>query len=128
MWELSPFLCGRKGYYALKGGETVPIRWSALKVSEAASMIEEFLNQAVEPLEQARIVAQEARKIDNLPQYVDQDFTRIIGKIQDCLGNTEFRLEGWFKATVERVRKNIPGEAIESDQAKQKYGTQQSLV
>jgi len=31
----------------------MPIRWSALKVSEAAGMIEEYLNKAVEPLEQA---------------------------------------------------------------------------
>ena len=46
-----------------EGGEIVPIRWSALKVSEAADKIEELINQAAEPLEQARIVAREARKI-----------------------------------------------------------------
>lgn len=43
----------------------MPIRWSALKVKEATDMIEKFVNQAVEPLEQARIVASEARKIEN---------------------------------------------------------------
>jgi len=106
----------------------MPIRWSALKVSEAADMIEEFLNQAVEPLEQAMIVTQEARKIANLPQYVDQDFTQIIGKIEDCLGGTQFRPEGWFKATVERVRKDIPSSAVEADHASQKYGSTQALV
>ncbi len=91
-------------------------------------MIEEFLNQAVEPLEQAMIVAREARKIDNLPQYVDQDFTQIIGKIEDCLGGTQFRTEGWFKTTVERVRKDIPSGAFKADQASQKYGSTKSLV
>ena len=46
----------------------MPIRWSALKVSEAADMIEEYINKAAEPLEQVRIVAREAGKIANLPQ------------------------------------------------------------
>ncbi|KKL48109.1 hypothetical protein LCGC14_2328840, partial [marine sediment metagenome] len=75
----------------------MPIRWNALKVSEAAGMIEEFLKQAVEPLEQARIVAEEAQKIDNLPQYVGQDFTRIIFKIDDCLGSAQYPEGSWFK-------------------------------
>ena len=106
----------------------MPIRWSALKVSEAAGMIEEYLNKAVEPLEQAMIVAREAWKLNNLPQYIDQDFTQIIGKIEDCLGGTQFRPVGWFKATVERIRKDIPTDALKSDQTSQKYGSQQSLV
>jgi len=106
----------------------MPIRWSALKVSEAAGMIEEYLNQAVEPLEQAMIVAREARKLDNLPQYVDQDFTQVIGKIEDCLGGTQFRPVGWFKAVVEHIHKDIPSGAVEADQTMQKYGRQQALV
>ena len=106
----------------------MPIKWSALKVSEAADMIEEFLNQAAKPLEQAMIVAREARKLDNLPQYVDQDFTQIICKIEDCLGGTQFRPDGWFKATVERIRKDLPSGAVKADENKAKYGSQQSLV
>jgi hypothetical protein len=106
----------------------MPIRWSALKVSEAAGMIEEYLNQAVEPLEQALVVAREARKIADLPQYVDQDFTRVIGEIEDCLGGTQFRPVGWFKAVVEHIRKDLPSGAVESDQASQKYGNTQALV
>lgn len=103
------------------------IKWSALKVSEAANMIEEFLKQAAEPLEQARIVAQEARKINNLPQYVDQNFNNIIGKIDSCLGSSQWPT-GWFKSTIESIRKNIPSGAVESDQTKQKYGSTQALV
>ena len=106
----------------------MPIRWSALKVSEAAGMIEEYLNQAVEPLEQAMIVAREARKIDDLPQYVDQDFTQVIGKIEDCLGGTQFRPVGWFKAVVEHIRKDLPSGAVEADQVSQKYGSTPVLV
>ncbi len=106
----------------------MPIKWSALKVRDAADMIEEYLNKAVEPLEQAMIVAKAARKLDNLPQYVDQDFTQIIGKIEDCLGGTQFRPVGWFKAVVEHIRKDIPSGAVEADQTSQKYGSTPALV
>jgi len=34
----------------------MPIKWSALRVNEAMDMVEELVNQAVEPLEQAKIV------------------------------------------------------------------------
>ena len=106
----------------------MPIRWSASKVSKAADRIEEQLNQAVEPLQRAREVAREARGIANLPGYIDQDFIRIIGEVDDCLGGTEFRPVGWFKATIEHVRKDIPSGAVEEDQVSQKYGSTQSLV
>ena len=43
------------------------IKWSSVQVSEAMDMAEEFVNQAAEPLEQAEIVAEEARRMANLP-------------------------------------------------------------
>ena len=106
----------------------MPIRWSALKVSDAADRIEKQLKQAIEPLQRAREVAKEARGIANLPGYIDQDFIRIIGEIDDCLGGTEFRPVGWFKATIEHIRKDIPSGTVEQDQASQKYGSTQALV
>ena len=47
----------------MKGGDIVPIKWSALRVSEAMDMVEEYVNQAYEPLEQAKTVAIEAINI-----------------------------------------------------------------
>ncbi len=106
----------------------MPIRWSALKVSEAAGMIEDFFKEAAEPLEQARLVAREARKIDNLPQYIDSDFTSIIGKIDSCLGSPTWPEGGWFEKAIESIRKDLPSGAVEADQAKEKHGSQQLLV
>ena len=48
----------------------MPIKWSALLVNEAMDMAEEYVNQAIEPLEQALVVAQEATRIPNLPDYM----------------------------------------------------------
>ena len=60
----------------------MPIKWSALMVSEAMDMVEDFVNQAAEPLEQAKIVVNEARKIPNLPQYLDQRLMRLVCDIE----------------------------------------------
>ena len=105
----------------------MPIRWSALKVSEAAGMVEDFLNQAIEPLECAREAAKEARKIDNLPKYIDDGFNRIIGEIDRAIGGSQWEPVGRIRAGILHVRDNIPSGAVEADQIGQKYGNQQSL-
>jgi hypothetical protein len=115
-----------------EGGDILPIRWNALKVSEAADKIEELINQAAEPLEQARIVAQEARKIDNLPEYIGQGLNSILSEIERVTGgesswNKEHQ-DGSIKRAIDRLRDDIPKDAIQSDQASQKYGSTQALV
>jgi len=97
----------------------MPIKWSALRVSEAMDMVEEFVNQAVEPLEQAKIVANEARNIDDLPQYLDQRLTRLIIDIE--------RIDD-MKAAIESVRNDIPDGAVEAEQECSKHGSTQSLM
>jgi len=97
----------------------MPIRWSALRVSEAMDMVEEFVNQAVEPLDQARIVANEARNIDNLPQYVDQRLARLTIDIE--------RID-YIKSSIEAVRRDLPNEAIESEKKSASHGRQPVLV
>ena len=110
----------------------MPIKWSPLRVSEAVDMVEEFVNQAAEPLEQAKIVAIEARKIPNLPQYVAQHFSRLISEIERLTGGT-FRwnnepYEGSIKAAIGSIRSSIPEGAIEAEQESAKHGSQPVLV
>ena len=106
----------------------MPIRWSALKVSEAANRIEEHFNQAVEPLEQARTVAREALKLPNLPQYIGQDLTRIIGEVDRAIGGSQFEPVGRIRAGIKAIRDDIPSGAVEQDQTSQKYGSTQAFV
>lgn len=106
----------------------MPIRWSALKVSEAASMMEEFVNKAAEPLEQARLVAREALSIDNLPQYISQDLNRFLGEIDRAIGGSSWEPIGRLRSYIEGVRKDIPDGAIEAEQAKLKDGSTQRLI
>ena len=97
----------------------MPIKWSALKVSEAMDMAEEFVNQAKEPLDQALVVAKAARKIDNLPEYMEQRLTRLIYTIE----GVDRALEG-----IKTVRENIPAGAVEAGQRRAERGEQVSLI
>ncbi len=95
------------------------IKWSALRVNEAMDMVEEFVNQAAEPLEQTKIVANEARNIPNLPQYLDQRLARLAIDIE--------RID-YIKSSIEAVRRDLPDEAIESEKKSVSHGRQPVLV
>ena len=97
----------------------MPIRWSAVKVSDAMDEVESQINLADAFLTEARVKAEEARGIAELPQYVDQRLIRLI---------TDIERIGYARSAIEAVRKSIPDGAIEAEQAKGKHGSQQSLI
>ena len=106
----------------------MPIKWSALMVDEAMDLVEEYVNQTVEPLEQARIVASEARNIPNIPQYVDQYLVRIIGEIDRAIGGSQWEPDGRLKAGIQSVRESLPDGAVEEERKRIENGSQLSLV
>ena len=106
----------------------MPIKWSAFKVSEAMDMVDEYVNQAVEPLEQVRIVAREARNIPNLPQYVDQHLLRIIGEIDRAIGGSQWEPVGRLRVGIQSVRESLPDGAVKDEKKRLENGSQLSLV
>jgi hypothetical protein len=106
----------------------MPIRWSPLKVAEAMDMLEDCINQAVEPLEQARIIARKARNIPNLPQYVDQHLLRIISEIDRAIGGSQWEPVGILKAGIQSVREALPEGALEDEKKRLESGNQLSLA
>ena len=97
----------------------MPIKWSALRVSEAMDMVEEFVNQIAEPLEQAKIVANEARNIVNLPQYLDQRLVRLIIDIE--------RID-YIRNSINAVRNELPDGALTAEKKSESHGRQPVLV
>ena len=97
----------------------MPIKWSILRVSEAMDMVEGFINQAAEPLEQAKIVANEARNIASLPQYLDQRLVRLIIDIE--------RID-YVRTSVKAVRNDLPDGALEAEKRAESHGQQPVLV
>ncbi len=110
----------------------MPIKWNALLVSEAMDMIEEYVNQAIEPMEQARLVATEARKIHNLPGYIDQHLVRLISEIERVTGGVlpwnQQPHPGNVRAAITSVRETIPSGTVEAEKQKLDNGKQLSLV
>ncbi len=88
----------------------------------------DVIPQVIEPLEQARIVASEARNIPNLPQYVDQHLVRIIGEIDRAIGGSQWEPVGRLKAGIQSVRESLPDRAIEDEKKRLESGSQLSLV
>ncbi len=97
----------------------MPIKWSALRVNEAMDMVEEFVDQAAEPLAQAKIVVNEARNIANLPQYLDQRLVRLIIDIE--------RID-YIRTSINAVRNDLPDGAVEAEKKSESYGRQPVLV
>ncbi|MEN8614220.1 hypothetical protein ABFB09_02900 [Dehalogenimonas sp. THU2] len=97
----------------------MPMKWSVLKVNEAMDMVEEFIGQAAEPLEQARIVAIAARSIADIPQYVDErlaHLTSSIGRIDH------------IKGAIKTVRESLPAGAVVEERKRIENGDQLVLV
>ena len=95
---------------------------------EALDVVEGYVNQVIDPLEQARNAAREARAIPNLPQYVDQYLLRIISEIDRSIGGSQWEPEGRLKTAIESVWKSIPEGAIETEKKRHKHGNQLSLT
>ena len=98
----------------------MPIKWSAVKVSQACDDVEAQLTLAEQFFAEAKKKAEEARKLPNLPQYIDQ-------KLAGLGCELGLRIES-LKNRVGSIRKQIPTEVIEAEQTLSKYGSQQSLV
>jgi len=97
----------------------MPIKWSAVKVDEAMNDVERQINLAESFLAEAKAKAEIARKIDDLPQYVDQRLIRLICDIE--------RINN-VRSSIEVVLKSIPDGAIEAEREHIKNGNQQSLI
>ena len=97
----------------------MPIKWSAVKVSEAMDEVEHQVSLAEAFLTEAKTKATEARSIANLPQYVDDHLIRVIGQIERIVN---------VKDAITSVRLAIPKGAIEAERKSLKYGNKQSLM
>jgi len=98
----------------------MPIKWSAVRVSEAMDEVELQLTCAQPFIDQALAKVQEARRIPNLAGYMDDRLARVEWDIKEKFGR--------IKVGVESVRKSIPEGAIEEEREAGKHGTTQSLI
>jgi hypothetical protein len=110
----------------------VPIRWSALKVEDAAAMAEEFAAQLKGPAESIKAVAEEALKLPNIPEYIQQHFRSLMSEAADITGGVTpwngQHYEGSFDKIFERIRRDIPEDALAAEKKEAAAGTVQNLL
>ena len=94
------------------------IKWSANKVSEALDEVEQQIILAESFFNEAKKKAKEARRIPNLPQYIDQRIGSLISQIE--------RIDS-VKSAIKSVRKDIPKGEIERWRKRDSMGTTGSL-
>ena len=98
----------------------MPIKWSAVRVMEAADMLEKHINAAIEPLECAKDVANAALEIPNIPGYLDQHFHGVLWNIDNAVRR--------LRDNLQSIRDSVPKDALEAEKQASAYGKQQSLV
>ena len=98
----------------------MPIKWSAVKVSETVDEIEELTKSIGATLWQIREKAEELRRIPSLPAYIDQPTASMTNKVDN--------FNNYLKGYIERIRNLIPKEALEEERKALEYGKQQSLI
>ncbi len=91
---------------------------SALRVSEAMDIVEGFIGEVVELLEQAKIVATEARNIADIPQHLDESLIRLI---------TDIDRIGYVSNAIKAIRESLADGAVK-DERKRRNKCQPSLV
>ena len=97
----------------------MPIKWSAVKVSEAMNEVEQQVLLADQFIAEARVKVAQAQKIANLPQYIDQRLDRLDDQLE--------RME-YIKGAIKSVRQDIPDGAIEAEREAGKHGSTHSLM
>jgi len=98
----------------------MPIRWSALRVSEDVDDIEELFNSITPTLWRIRQKAEELRRIPNLPGYIDQPTATMTFKVDN--------FNSYMKGYIQRIRDHVPKDALEEERKAREYGSQQSLI
>jgi len=105
----------------------MPIRWSVLKVKEATDKVEEIVKPILEPLEQAKAVVIEAKKLPNLPDYMKERLSRLEGEIERVTGykgsdwvngkSIEVFHKGYIFRAIDAIRENLPKQDLAREQA-----------
>jgi len=96
----------------------VAIKWSPLRVSQAMDEVERQIALAEGFISEAKARAEEARKIPNLPQYMDTRLISLINHIE--------RLNR-INYAIEAIRRDIPEQDLADEQKLAQYGSQQGL-
>jgi hypothetical protein len=103
----------------------MPVKWNALKVAEAADMIEALVYECKTPLEQITIIVKEALEIPDLPQYISSRLIAIHALATNITGHVSAngtQTPGSFERALDLLREDIPKTKLAVDKQKASIG------
>jgi len=103
----------------------MPIKWSALAVSNAADNLEKCFMEASLPLAIAKGIVRAALEIPDIPNYIKQRLMSILSSIEGDIGGSRWQVTGRWESMVSDLRKDLPADAMK---AEQKRSEMKSLV
>ncbi len=114
---------------------------SALRVSEAMDVVEEFIGEAAELLEQVDITATEARKIPDIPEYLDEHLIRLINNmerinyvsnaikaVRQSLADGDLERINYVSNAIKAVRQSLANGEVNDERKRRESSRQPILV
>jgi hypothetical protein len=98
----------------------MPIKWSAVAVSDKVDEMEKLYNSITPTLWQVLEKAEELRRIPNLPGYIDQPAHSLVLKIQNFNHS--------MKSSCQCIRDRVPPDALKEQRKVLEYGSVQPLM
>lgn len=95
------------------------IKWSAVKVSEAMDEVEGQVVLAGQFIDEAKSRAEQALKIENIPDYMAGSINRLIYQLERMKDVND---------SISTVRKNIPDGAVEAELNAGKHGNTNPML
>lgn len=105
----------------------MPIRWSAVAVSESMDKVEAEIENIFEPLWRAHTIVKETAHLPNLPDYMVSRLSSLESEILNITGVDLQRHGSRVLAKVAGVRDDLPEGSVEAEKNATKHGKTHSL-
>jgi len=105
----------------------MPIRWSAVSVSESMDNVEKEIEDIFEPLWRAHKIVRETMLLPNLPKYMKIYLAGVMFEIHNITGDNIQRHGSRILNRISMVRNNIPEGEIEAEKEATRHGKKYNL-
>jgi hypothetical protein len=106
----------------------MPIRWSAVSVSEAMDKVDKEIESIFEPLWRAAKIVRDAKEIPDLPDYMKHSLNGALSEIERITGVNLEKYGSSLTNAIARVRSDIPEGAIEAEKQTTRHGKTGSFL
>jgi hypothetical protein len=106
----------------------MPIRWSAVSVSEAMDKVDKEIEPIFEPLWRADAIVREAMNLPNIPDYMKQALLGLQGQIHMITGYDLHKRGSRLLDSIHYVSSKLPEGSVEAEKHAIRHGKTGSFL